>query len=365
MRRSRFLLACAVVGVFGCVGGEPIRDPIADPVADPVGQAWADQMLKRATAAHLAGVLIDAPLRDQLISELRLRGPLALSEITGLVGEVGVEPLDGAVPEVSLREPANGAGAANLVVAWAPAGDERHWTEIPAYQLGGARVALDPLRTPDVPVLVVETHGRLAMLQEIESANTRLQRAGLQRAPSKIGPIEVGNAAGDLQTTLLTSVRLADDREPWISGAAETYAIVSGVIGSNDPQLIVVDMPYLDNDKTTYAPNQILINWGNFQYQVANIQLFEHDSNTNYQDLVTAIIAAVGAVGSLAGFPVVQAVSEIANRIVAAIPANAFTNDDDYVDSFYTIEETRTYTGRVGASNNATISIQPFTVVAR
>jgi DUF3103 family protein len=226
--------------------------------------------------------------------------------------------------------------------------------------LGGARVALDPRRAPDAPVLVVETHGRLTMLQEIDQANLVLQRAGLQRVASKTEP----RTASNIQTTLLTSIRLANDQEPWISGAAEIYAIVSGVIGTNDPQMTIVDMPYLDNDNTTYSPNQIIINWSNFQYQVANIQLFEHDSNTSYQDLITAIISAVGAAGSLAGFPVVQAVTEIANRIIAAIPASVFTNDDDYVDSFYTIEETKTYTNRVGAGNNATISIQPFTVVA-
>jgi hypothetical protein len=74
--------------------------------------------------------------------------------------------------------------------------------------------------------------------------------------------------------------------------------------------------------------------------------------------------AAVGAAGSLAGVPTIQAITEIANRIIAALPASVLTNDDDYVDSFYTIEEFKTYTGRIGAGNNATISIQPFTVVA-
>jgi hypothetical protein len=176
--------------------------------------------------------------------------------------------------------------------------------------------------------------------------------------------VKSGVSSANIQTTQLTSIRLANDQEPWISGAAEIYAVVSGVIGSNDPQMFVVDMPYLDHDGTTYSPNQIIVNWSGFQYQVANIQLFEHDDNTNYQELVQAIIAAVGAAGSLAGYPVVQAITEIANRIIAAIPASVFTNDDDYVDSFYTVEQTRTYTGLIGAGNNTTLSIRPFTVVS-
>ena len=352
MYRWRSVIICAMSGVLGCAAG--------DPTAEPAAPVSADQAFKRAAAAHLAEVLTDPSLRDQLISDARRRGPLALSELTGLIGRIEVAPGGDVVPEISLREPAAASDSANLVVAWAPPGDERTWTEIPAFALGGARLALDPQRAPDAPVLVVETHGRLTLRHDIDKANVLLQQAGLQRAPAKDGPLNAVN----IQTTLLTSIRLANDQEPWISGAAEIYAIVSGVIGSNDPQMQIVDLPYLDNDQTTYAPNQIIVNWSNFQYQVANIQLFEHDSNTNYQALITAIISAVGAVGSLAGYPTVQAITEIANRIIAAIPASVFTNDDDYVDSFYTIEQTRTYTGRIGAGNNATISLQPFTVVA-
>jgi hypothetical protein len=341
-----------MLGTFGCAAG--------DKSTEPTGPESADQAFKRTAAARLASVLADASAREQLMSALRERSPQALSSLTGLIGELDIAAGSDVVPELSLREPAGTYDSASLHVAWAPSGDDATWTEIPAYQLGGAQVSFDPHLAPAVPVLVVETHGRLTMLQNIQKANTLLQQAGLQRAPSKSGVLDATN----LQTSQLTSVRLADDQEPWVSGAAEVYAVVSGVIGSNDPQLTIVDMPYLDNDGTTYAPNQIVINWNNFQYQVANIQLFEHDSNTNYQDLVQAIISAVGAAGSLAGYPVVQAITEIANRIIAAIPASVFTNDDDYVDSFYTIEKTRTYTNLVGAGNNATISLRPFTVVS-
>jgi hypothetical protein len=346
------MIVCAMSGALGCAA--------TSPAVEPSGPEAADQAFKQTAAARLAEVLEAPAAREVLLGSLRQRSPIALSEITGLIGALDASVRSDVVPEVSLREPAIARDRADLIVAWAPAGDESSWTEIPGFALGGARIALDPQRAPDAPVLVVETRGRLTMLEDIARANALLQRAGLQRAPLDRAPA----AAADLQTTMLTSIRLADDKEPWISGAAEVYAIVSGVIGSNDPQMTIVDMPYLDNDKTTYSPNQIVINWSGFQYQVANIQLFEHDSNTNYQDLISAIISAVGAAGNLAGFPVVQAVTEIATRIIAAIPASVFTNDDDYVDSFYTIEQTKTYSGRLGAGNNATISLQPFTVVS-
>jgi hypothetical protein len=135
---------------------------------------------------------------------------------------------------------------------------------------------------------------------------------------------------------------------------------VSGVIGDNNPQLRVVEMPYLDHDGTTYTPNQIVIDWSGFAFQAANLQLFEHDDNTNLQNLVTVVVSAIGAIGSLAGFPVIQAITEIANRIIVAMPASVFTNDDDFVDTFYTLEKTRTYSGLAGAGRNATVSLSPF-----
>ena len=349
--RSSSVMVCALVGAFGCAAG--------DPVPEPAGPESADQAFKRTAAAHLASALGDPAVRDELISALRQRGQLALSELTGLAGGLELAAPGDVVPEVSLRVPAGSFDAASLHVAWAPAGAEESWTEIPAYALGGARVSLDAQRDPDVPVLVVETHGRLTMLQNIERANLLLRQSGLQGVLAKTGPLQA-----NIQTTQLTSIRLADDQEPWVSGAAETYAIVSGVIGTNDPQLTIVDMPYLDHDNTTYSPNQIIINWSNFQYQVANIQIYEHDDNTNYQQLVIAIIDAVGAAGSLAGYPVVQAITEIANRIIAAMPAGWFSNDDDYVDSLYTVQQTLTYSNQVGAGNNVRLSMRPFTVVS-
>jgi hypothetical protein len=342
-----------MIGAFGCATSE--MDAGAPVTAEPGGAASAALSFKRATAAQLSEVLSDATTRDRVIDQLRRRGPVALGELTALTGVSEVELGGDAVPEVWLREPAGAQASTDLLVAYAPAGNRHTWTEIPAYTLGGARVTLDAHHAPDVPVLVIETHGRLAMRKGIDGANLALQRAGLQ-APA-------APSAASIPTTRLDAIRLQDDKEPWISGAAEIYAVVSGVVGSdNNPQLRIVDMPYLDSDGITYTPNQIIVDWSGFAFQVANIQLFEHDDNTSYQNLVMVLVSAVGAVGSLAGVPTLTAITEIANRIIAALPASIFTNDDDYVDSFYTIEQTRSYTNLVGASRNATVSMQPFLV---
>lgn len=208
-------------------------------------------------------------------------------------------------------------------------------------------------------MLVIQAFGKLAHQQGIAAANLALQQAGLQAQDTKVARA-IAPAAEARWTTRLDAIRLNDDEEPWISGSAEIYAIVSGVVGDNAAQVKIVDMPYLDNDGTTYNPHQIVLDWNDYAYQAANIQLFEKDDNTSYQSLVTALISAIGAAGSLAGYPQISAVTEIANRIIAAMPASWFANDDDYVDSYYTIEKTVTYTNYAGASRNATVTLTPF-----
>jgi hypothetical protein len=352
MIRQSQMIACLVFAASGCATSEPGSQGAApiDPGESP------SQTFKRAAAEQAVAALADPATRAAVVDELRRRGPVALAELAGLAVAVDGKLDPTAVPEAWLVEPAGASRGADLVIAYAPAGSERSWTEVPAYTLDGARIALDPHRAPDVPVLVIETHGRLAMRQGIADANRALRAAGVQTDAPR-----VASAAGEGRaTTKLTSIRLADDEEPWISGAAEIYAVVSGVIGDNAPELRIVDLPYLDNDGTTYSPNQIILDWNDYAFQAANIQLFEHDDNTSYQQLVTVLVTAIGEIGSLAGQPEIQAVTEIANRIIAAMPASWFTNDDDYVDSFYTVEKTVTYNGLVGASGNATVSLQPF-----
>jgi hypothetical protein len=348
MQRRSSAIVCVLFATFGCATSE---DPGSAPATDP---ASAVQNYKRVTAAHAAEVLSDPTARAAIVEALRQHSPLAISDLPALISAAAIP--DGAVPEVWLHEASATHDTADLVVAYAPAGAERTWTTVPAYALSGERLTLDPQRAPDVPVLVIETHGRLATRQAVADANLALQRAGLQRTAER--PVAQATAARD--TTRLDAVHLNNDEEPWISGAAEIYAVVSGVIGDNDPQVRIVDMPYLDNDGTTYTPHQIIVDWTDYAYQAVNIQLFEHDDNTSYQQLVTVLISAIGAAGSLAGVPEIQAVTEIANRIIAALPSSVFTNDDDYVDSFYTVEKTTTYTGLVGASGNATVSLTPF-----
>jgi hypothetical protein len=347
MRLVRSILALAI-GLSGCAGLD--ADPPAAPPTDRQG-ALLDYRTR--AARDLAILLGDGARRAALIASLRA-GPVAVGAVAEVDDDLGIADFTGfdAVPELWLLEPA-GSSLDDLVVAYAPSGEEATWTEVPAFAPGGDPVALDAIAEPTVPVVVIETHGRLAFRRGIAEANRTLAAMGMQRAPA------ADKAVGRM-TVRLDQIRITDDQEPWVSGAAEVYAIGSGVIGDNEPQLRIVELPYLDYAGTTYTPRQIVLDWNDYAYQAANAQLFEHDDSTSYQTLVVELVAAVGAIGSLAGYPEIQAVTEIASRIVSAMPAGWFSNDDDYLDSFYTLEKNASYTGLPGAARNATVTLVPY-----
>jgi len=210
-------------------------------------------------------------------------------------------------------------------------------------------------------VLIVGINRTEAHRAGVELMNKHLQAAGMQGKPSlKLGAPTA--MATNIDTTKLDRIRLNNDQEPWISGAAEIFAVVSGVQPDQaKATLTVVDLPYLDHDGTDYTPNQILVYWSEYRYAAANVQLFEHDDNTNYKDLAVALSQGVTAIlGAFA--PAYAVIGQVATAILQAMPANWFSNDDDYVDSFYTLEKGRTYTNYVGAARNATLNMSPYTL---
>ena len=168
---------------------------------------------------------------------------------------------------------------------------------------------------------------------------------------------------------MLKSIHLQDDEEPWISGKAEVYSIVTGVSPSRDePVLDIVDMPYLDYDGTTYNPNQIIIYWDRYRWQAADILMMEQDDNTNYKELASRLLDVATEILKAIPDPEVQGyaiIPQLTNKILAAMPDSWFTNDDDYVDVYYTLFEGQRYSNHKGASSNATITLEPLTIQPR
>lgn len=248
---------------------------------------------------------------------------------------------------------------ADLWVAVLPKGDDRRWSSLVAYDRHGRQHLLDAQVAPAFPVLIVDIDTGQAVQEGMALINAGLQARGLQSA-DRIEPAADGQAS--LDVTRLDRIRLADDAEPWALGGAEVFAVVSGLqIGKAEPEMATVSLPYLDHDKTEYTPGQPLVIWGNYRFDTANVQLFEDDGDTNYQALLVALTDGVKlALGAFA--PEYAVIADIGGAILKAMPSSWFTNDTDYLDSFYLLQRGQTYTGRMGAANNAQVTLSPLTL---
>jgi len=251
--------------------------------------------------------------------------------------------------------------------AFAPAGDDTQWSEIEAFDQYGDIHYLSVDQMPTQPVLIVELDQ-----QKVQDAGIAVMRGILSTnkfSKSTVSPRNQLSNEQPLQTSVLKKIRLEDDKEPWISGGAEIYAIVTGVDPTRDePILDIVDLPYLDHDQTDYSPNQVLIHWQRYRWQAVDLLLMEQDDNTNYKTLAIKLLEISEQV--MASIPDLQAqgyaiIPKLTNELLKAMPDEWFTNNDDYVDVFYTLFENKDYQEYKGASSNATITLSPLEINPR
>jgi len=262
------------------------------------------------------------------------------------------------IPELSFLEGSDADKKSKVLYAFPPKGNENEWKYIKAFDSDGNVYNLDVHQKPDYSVIIVDVNGKHAFKEVVNRMNKELTSLGIQVERGAV------SKADGLETTVLESISLKNDSEPWIKGAAEIYAISSGIIerdGEVKPQVRIIEMPYLDYQGTTYYPNQVMLFWKDYDYQAANIQFFEHDSNYNYKELCKILFDGLFKIISAAtGEPIVAMVGEMGSAVIEIIPDAVFTDDDDYVDSYYTIMKNQTYQDRVGANNNATATFKPL-----
>jgi len=251
--------------------------------------------------------------------------------------------------------------------AFAPAGDDTQWSEIEAFDQYGDIHYLSVDQMPTQPVFIVELDQ-----QKVQDAGIAVMRGILSAnkfSKSTVSPKNQLSNEQPLQTSVLKKIRLEDDKEPWISGGAEIYAIVTGIDPTRDePILDIVDLPYLDHDKTDYSPNQVLIHWQRYRWQAVDLLLMEQDDNTNYKTLAIKLLEISEQV--MASIPDLQAqgyaiIPILTNELLKAMPDEWFTNNDDYVDVFYTLFENKDYQEYKGASSNAIITLSPLEINPR
>ncbi|WP_018691233.1 DUF3103 family protein [Algicola sagamiensis] len=256
------------------------------------------------------------------------------------------------------------ANSQDVLFAYEPAGDEETWTHIEAFDAEGNVHLLDVSEAPKRPVIVVDINGRKSLTAGIRLMQEKLSsfdKKGARLMSESSAPTD--EAETGLSTTVLDRISLKDDKEPWVSGDADVYSIVVGIDSERkEPNLDVLDMPYLDTSARDYYPSQTVVIWDRYRYQAADMILMEQDDNTNYQDLVVNLFDIASQVITMVGEPQAGTITQMTSKLISAMPNHWFSNDDDYVDVLYTIQKGKEYRGRMGASANASVDLRPLVI---
>lgn len=233
------------------------------------------------------------------------------------------------------------------VIAAAPTDD--NVTAVTAYDLHGDVVTLDATVLPQRPVFVVDVDIAKALPMGLNVIKTTLDARGIT------GAEPAAATTSGYWATKVRSVRLSDDKEPWVKGAAEIFGIAGGFGLDGHVKVNTVTMPYLDHDGTTYYPNQLIVHFSAYKYNLADFVMMEDDGDTNYLSLAQALTSALLTIIDQGAY------IPLVNAILNAMPGSWWTDDPDYVDSWYTL--TTSSSGRLnGAAANGWMDLAPYWV---
>jgi hypothetical protein len=326
---------------------------IADSLTD---SAWRARVQKAALTSDEVDVTALAGQAGATLKPTLAAADRRIAAAKGLDAEVG-SLLRLRLGDASMRT-ALAAGATPWV---ATATSDEDTATVTAYDSRGRTHTLDAREVPAHPVYVVDIDGSKALAAGLDVLNEELARYGVHSAAptaeqaSRTDRSRTLAATGGFWTTRISAVRLSDDEEPWAKGDAEIYTLVTGFGQDGKVRVDPVDMPYLDNDGTTYWPNQILVNWSYYKYNLADAVMMEEDGSTNYRDLAKAIATALLTIADQGTY------IPLVNAVLDAIPDDWWTDDPDYVDSWYTLAQSDNGT-RYGARGNGWMTVEPYFV---
>ncbi|MCH0567559.1 DUF3103 family protein [Streptomyces sp. MUM 2J] len=374
--RRRGLVAAAATLAALCTG-QTLNALPASAAPQAPHPASAVRAAEDHAARVLAGSLTDPAWRARVrraaltsdevdVTALAGRAPVSLK--TALVADdrriAAAKGLDAGVGsllrlrlgDASMRT-ALDAGTAPWVVA---ATSDEPTATLTAYDSRGRTHTLDARTAPAHPVYVVDIDGAKALDAGLDVLNEELARYGVSSAgpaPARVSADRTPAAAsgGGFWTTRISAVELSDDEEPWFKGAAEIYTLVTGFGQDGKVRVDPVDMPYLDYEGTVYRPNQILVNWSSYKYDLADAVMMEDDGGTNYRDLAKAIAAVLLTVTDQGAY------IPLVNAVLDAMPDKWWRDDPDYVDSWYTLAQSDNGT-RHGARGNGWMTVEPYYV---
>ncbi|MET9402594.1 DUF3103 family protein [Kitasatospora sp. NPDC002965] len=394
-RMRRAVVALAALPLLALGAGQAVAAPAPVPASAPTAPAPASatrvSAIEDEVARTLATSLTDAALRERLRSATATApggaaelGPLAAAAqgpaARGLAATAaqadraiatakGLGAGLGPLLRVQLADPsmraALDAGAAPLV-ATAVADD--HARTVRAYDAAGRLHVLDAATVPAQPVYLVDIDTARTLAAGIAVLQREFGALGLGNAgPGAAAPGAVApgaavpavpasaQAAGGWWATKISGIEVSDDEEPWFKGAAEMFSLVTGFGQDGKVKVDSVAMPYLQYDGTVYYPNQILVNWSSYKYNLADVVLMEDDGDTNYLALAQAIAAVLLTIADQGAY------IPLVNAVLAALPGSWWTDDPDYVESWYTLA--RASSGRLnGARGNGWMTVEPYFV---
>ncbi|WP_371096701.1 DUF3103 family protein [Streptomyces sanglieri] len=323
---------------------------LARSLADP---DWSREVRRAALAADSVG--LGALADDATASAGRKLAARITAADRGVAAAKGLGSGAGSLLRLGLADASMrnrlASGAAPLVAA-APSDDDGAAT-FTAYDSRGTAHELPLDSATDRPVYLVDIDGAKAVAEGLKVIDKTLESKGLGLpAPSAGAGL---SAASGIDTTRIDSVRLGDVEEPFFKGDAEIFTLVTGFGKDGKPRVDTVEMPYLNKEDTTYYPGQVLVNWSDYKYDMADAVMMEDDGDTNYQALAKAIAAVLLTITDQGAYiPLVDA-------LLNAIPTNWWTDDPDYVESWYTLA--RSSSGqRNGAAGNGWMTVSPYHV---
>ncbi|GGQ41056.1 hypothetical protein GCM10010250_09240 [Streptomyces althioticus] len=374
--RRRGALAAAATTLAVLCAGQILAAPRA--AAAPVSTAGQEVRTSTASEVHttqdtaartIAAALTDPAWRARVrqaaltsdevavtaLADGALRTTLAAAD-RRIAAAKGLAPDVGPLLRLRLGDPSMRGALTAGTQPWVAAATSDDGP-VTAYDSRGRTHTLDAREAPARPVYVVDIDGSRALAAGLDVLHEELALRGVRSADPAPEPerARASAAAAGFWTTRITAVSLSDDQEPWIKGDAEIYTLVTGFGHDGKVRVDPVDMPYLDNDGTVYRPQQILVNWSSYKYDLADAVMMEEDGSTNYRDLAKAIAAVLLTVTDQGAYV------PLVNAVLDAIPDDWWTDDPDYVDSWYTLARTDNGT-RHGARGNGWMTLEPYFV---
>jgi len=193
-------------------------------------------------------------------------------------------------------------GEEQLLVAFAPLGDEKTFTSITAYTAKDAqRVTLDPAKPPTIPTLVIAAREK-ASLQRPAGAPITAPQPGPGPAGPPIQPRGISSYIGIPFVKLLNVSAI----EPWVYGAPEVYILIGQYSKTYGKIQRRIALDAVDNQGKWYwlgDPGTLYLPFDSTYYDATYFAFWEDDGWWSSTP-VTATLYSTTVAGTAAGPPV-------------------------------------------------------------